>query len=309
LIVRKIHTIFGGLASWGESTSARNAHARSVRIEKVYKVERPPKFYRKDPMIISFSKKDAEGVLLPYDDALVVTMTVANHTIHRILVDNGSSAEILYWSVVQQMGITQDRIKPFGSPMVGFMGEQVQMMGLISLSVMCINSPRQSKVMVDFLVVDQPSAYNMIIGQPALNKLKAITLTYHLMMKFPMKEGIGELRRDQVVARKCYNVSLKKVIKPGFLPVSIVNSALEVEIKDELVENLEEVVVGDGKIGSLLTRKLREGVVSFLHKNMEVFPWIHEDILEIDPEDIAHCLNTNPEVSLVKQKRSKFASE
>jgi hypothetical protein len=42
---------------------------------------------------------------MPYDDALVVTMTVANHTIHRILIDNGSSADTLYWSVVQQMGI------------------------------------------------------------------------------------------------------------------------------------------------------------------------------------------------------------
>jgi hypothetical protein len=57
-------------------------------------------------VIISFSEKDAEGVSMPYDDALVVTMIVANHTVYRILVDNGSSAKILYWSVVQQMGIT-----------------------------------------------------------------------------------------------------------------------------------------------------------------------------------------------------------
>jgi hypothetical protein len=98
------------------------------------------------------------------------------------------------------MGITQDRIKPFGSPLVGFTGEQVQTMGLISLSVTCRTSPRKSTMMVDFLVVDRPSAYNMIIGQPALNKLKAITSTYHLMTNIPMKEGIGELSGDQVVA-------------------------------------------------------------------------------------------------------------
>jgi hypothetical protein len=67
---------------------------------------------------------------MPHDDALVVTMTVANHTIHMILVDNGSSAEIIYWSVVQQMGIPRDRIKPFGLPLVGFTGEQVQTMGV-----------------------------------------------------------------------------------------------------------------------------------------------------------------------------------
>jgi hypothetical protein len=105
-------------------------------------------------MIISFSEKDAKGVSMPHDDALVVTMTVANHTIYRILVDNGSSADILYWSVVQQMGINQDRIKHFGSPLMGFMGEQVQTTGLISLLVTCGMSSRQSTVMVDFLVVD-----------------------------------------------------------------------------------------------------------------------------------------------------------
>jgi hypothetical protein len=55
-------------------------------------------------------------------------------------------------------------------------------------------------VIVDFLVVDRPSAYNIIIGRSTLNKLRAITSTYHLMMKFPTKEGIGELRGNQVVA-------------------------------------------------------------------------------------------------------------
>jgi hypothetical protein len=56
--------------------------------------------------MISFSNEDANGVSMPHDDALVVTMTVATHAIHRILVDNGSSAKIIYWSVIQQMGIS-----------------------------------------------------------------------------------------------------------------------------------------------------------------------------------------------------------
>jgi hypothetical protein len=61
-----------------------------------------------------------EGVVMPHDDALVVTVTVANHAIHRILVDNRSLADILYWPAFQQMGIEQDKIKPFGSPLIGF---------------------------------------------------------------------------------------------------------------------------------------------------------------------------------------------
>jgi hypothetical protein len=88
------------------------------------------------------------------------------------------------------MGIDRDRIKPFGSPLVGFVGEQVQPIGLISLLVIARTAPKQSTVMVDLLVVDRPFAYNAIIGRPTLNKWRAITLTYHMKMKFPTKEGV-----------------------------------------------------------------------------------------------------------------------
>jgi hypothetical protein len=91
---------------------------------------------------------------MPHDDALVVIMTVANHTIHRILVDNGSSADILYWPAFQQMGIDRDRIKPFGFSLMGFGGEQVQLIGIILLPVITGTTPRLSIVMVNFLVID-----------------------------------------------------------------------------------------------------------------------------------------------------------
>jgi hypothetical protein len=128
-------------------------------------------------VVLSFIEEDARGVVMPHDDALVVTVTVANHAIHWILVDNGSSADILYWLAFKQMGIDQDRIKPFGSPFMGFGGEQVQPIGIIPLSVIAGTTRRLSTVMVDFLVVDQPSTHNAIIGRPALNKLRAATST------------------------------------------------------------------------------------------------------------------------------------
>jgi hypothetical protein len=255
------------LAGGGESTSARKAHARSIHIEEVYQVARPRKVQKKDIETISFSDEDANGVSMPHDDALVVTMTVANHTIHRILVDNGSSAEIIYWSMIQQMGISRDRIKPFGSPLVGFTREQVQTMGIILLPITYGTLPRDSTVMVDFLVIDRPSAYNVILGRVALNKLRAITSTYHLIMKFPTKNKIGELKGNQAVARKCYNISLKRVVISEFLPVSMVSSTNEAEIKGKPAEKLEEIVVGNGrilKIGSRLEPDIREGIIDFL---------------------------------------------
>jgi hypothetical protein len=125
------------------------------------------------------------------------------------------------------------------------------------------------------------------------------------MMKFPTKNIIGELKGNQVAARKCYNISLKKMMGPGFLLVSVASSTQEVEIKGERVEALEEVVVGDGKIlkiGSQLDPRIREGIINFLRENIEAFAWTHEDMPGIDPENIVHCLNTSLEASLIKQK-------
>jgi hypothetical protein len=129
----------------------------------MYSLHRPSKTARTESVVLSFSEEDTRGVVMPHDDTLVVTLTVANHGIHRILVDNGSSADILYWLAFQQMGIDRERIKPFGSPLVGFGGEVVYPIGIIPLPVTAGTVPRLSTMMVDFLMIDQPSAYNTIV--------------------------------------------------------------------------------------------------------------------------------------------------
>lgn len=63
--------------------------------------------------------------------------------------------------------------------------------------------------MIDFLVVDCPSAYNAILRRSAMNQLKTVTSIYNLLMRFPSEGGIGEVRGDQVAARECYMASLK----------------------------------------------------------------------------------------------------
>jgi hypothetical protein len=79
LIVREIHTISRG---WRRVYFSKKSHARSIHIEEVYQIERPFKIQKKDTATISVSDKDAKRILMPHDDALVVTMTIANHTMH-----------------------------------------------------------------------------------------------------------------------------------------------------------------------------------------------------------------------------------
>ena len=79
----------------------------------------------------------------------------------------------------------------------------------ITLSITMGNYPQQITKDIPFLVVDYLSTYNAILGLPTLNSWNAITSTYYLMIKFPTDYGIGELRGNQVTARKCYKAMME----------------------------------------------------------------------------------------------------
>ena len=120
------------------------------------------------------------------------------------MVDNGSSTDILYYPAFQQMRIDKERLIPTNAPLIGFEGSRVFPLGTVTLSVVVGDHPQQIIKDVTFLVVDCSSAYNAIFGRPTLNSWKAVTSTYHLMIKFPTDYGVGELRGSQMAVRECY---------------------------------------------------------------------------------------------------------
>ena len=77
-------------------------------------------------------------------------------------------------------------------------------LGVVTLSVMVGDYPQQITKDITFLVVNCSSAYNAILGRPTHNSWKAVTSTYHLMIKFPTNYGVGELCGNQMAARECY---------------------------------------------------------------------------------------------------------
>ena len=168
-----------------------------------------PKIAWRESPIIGFSEEDARRLHHPHDDALVVSICVGDYNIHRMPVDNGSSTDVLYYPAFQQMGIDRTRLIPTNAPLVGFEGIRVLLLGAITLLVTVGDYPQQITRDVTFLVVDYSSVYNGIPGRPTLNLWKAVTLIYHLMIKFPTEYGIGELQGDQVTACECYIAMLE----------------------------------------------------------------------------------------------------
>ncbi|XP_075644976.1 uncharacterized protein LOC142615965 [Castanea sativa] len=177
------------------------------QIEALIRQGRLPRFI--DNPSIEFLEEDARRLHHPHDDALVVTIQAGDYNMHRVLIDNGSSADILYYPAFQQMGIERERLVPTNAPLIGFGGTRVFPLGVVTLAVAVGDYPQQITKSIAFLVVDCSSAYNAIIGRPTLNSWKAVTLTYHLMIKFPTNYGVGELRGDKVAVRECYVAMMK----------------------------------------------------------------------------------------------------
>ena len=145
----------------------------------------PAKQTRGEAEDITFSETDARHVHHPHCDALVVKAMIANNNIHRIMVDNRSSVDILYLQAFERMGLKVSDLKPLPNPVYSFMGDSVIPLGVISFPMTLGEYPRQSCVMADFLVIDQPSSFNDVLGRPSLRELRAMTSIHHLLMKFP----------------------------------------------------------------------------------------------------------------------------
>lgn len=67
--------------------------------------------------------------------------------------------------------------------------------------------PRQATQMLNFMVINTTSAYNVILGQASLHSFKEVASTYHLKMKFPTSHEVGEQRDYQEMGRN-FNVTV-----------------------------------------------------------------------------------------------------
>ncbi|XP_023927946.1 uncharacterized protein LOC112039315 [Quercus suber] len=118
-----IRMIVGGTTNTDSSKKGRKTYLGMVQNVQLASVV--PKMPRVDNPIIGFLKEDARHLYHPHDDALVVSIQVRDYNTYRVLVDNGSSTNILYYSAFQQMQIDREHLVPTNAPLVGFGGIKV----------------------------------------------------------------------------------------------------------------------------------------------------------------------------------------
>ncbi|KAL2487247.1 Uncharacterized protein Adt_32003 [Abeliophyllum distichum] len=211
--IREIDTIYGGPYIGGQSRNAQKSYAKEAegKLETNWLINsRPSSSNKVDP--ISFTEEDMKGVHYPHCDALVVRAVVARNGLGRMLVDNGSSVNVIFSSTYEQMNIDVP-LEPSTEPLYGFTGDCVTPKGIIRLAVTMGEEPLAAHTFMEFLVVDRRSAYHGVLGRPALKELWAVTSIHHLCMKFSTEGGIATVRGNQPEARKCYRNALRKAEK------------------------------------------------------------------------------------------------
>ena len=171
------------------------------------------------------------------------------------------------------MGIGREKQEPVNTHQRGFSGEKVLPLGSIQL----VRAPFPSDDNNKIPYRRSPSAYNMLLGRPSLNAIKAIPLAYHMIIKFPTVHRVGMVRGDQRVARECYTASMKQRAVDN-VNVDELDMRHEVLTRPEPLEELEPVQFDDDPehlayIGTKLVGDLKSLLTQFLRQNRDVFVW------------------------------------
>ncbi|KAF8081443.1 hypothetical protein N665_0886s0003 [Sinapis alba] len=190
------------------------------------------------PQIV-FSAEDAVGVHMPHNDSLLVEVGIGDCTVTKVLVDTGSSVDLIFKNTLVKMGINLGDMKPSALSLTGFNGSSETMLGTIRLRVYAHSVPKNVK----FSVIDVRAPYNAILGTPWIHAMRAIPSTYHQCVKFPGNDNrIVTLRGDQTATRDLHVAEIKSqqavvhvntIAKPAQNIYPLQEEILEVAIDDK----------------------------------------------------------------------------
>ena len=112
---------------------------------------------------------------LPHQDRLVVKLQVDKANLGCVLINGGSSAEILFWDAFQKMGLDEQMLVPVESSVVAFDRTRDFSKGIACLIV----HATERTLPVNFLVIENKSAFNAIMGRGWIHAMHGVVSTLH----------------------------------------------------------------------------------------------------------------------------------
>ncbi|XP_057432627.1 uncharacterized protein LOC130725411 [Lotus japonicus] len=292
---------------------------------------RPPQ--QKVP--ITFTEDDYGTDTGEEDDPIVVEALIANGKVRRVLIDTGSSADIMFYDAYKTLGLSVKDLIPYDHDLIGFTGDRVLLLGYFD-AYLSLGDPNVCRtIKARFLVVKCPTAYNAIIGRPSLNVYRAIISTHHLMLKYPWAGRAISVRGNLTMARGCYNSSCrlaredrkrkepdrgKRVenlhLRAGACLTDI-DPRVDQSREDQRLKpdgEARPVQIGRGleqttKLARDLPQDLSNRLEILLRSNGHLFAWSSADMSGIDPAFCSHKLSVDRRFKPVAQKKRQMSAE
>ena len=294
----EINTISGGFSGGGCTASQQKKYARDVMAVEVQESDQTP------DVDLVFTKADCQDVIPHDNDPVVISVVTAGRRVHCVLVDQGSSADVMIWSTFNKLQLSPYQLRPYTGCLYGFAGDQVEVRGHIKLRTTFTDCTTSRTANIRYLIVNAPSTYNILLGRPALNRIGAIASTRHMKMKLPSLEGtVITIKSDQKEAKKCYKKSLE--MKRGVFAVTaqpsreegVTRAEIARERRPEPTEDVLEREIGGKmfKLGKSLGQETHDQIAEVIARHLDVFAWSASDMPSMDPQ-----------VRPIRQRRRKF---
>jgi hypothetical protein len=310
--------ITGGSAMEFETKKQRNNYFRSVNtIINDGPAARPE--WAKVP--ITFTEEDFKLKSANHNDTMVIEVNIAGWVIEKILVDNGSSTDILFLKTFENMNPSQHMLHSPEYPLQDFEGKPIKSVGKVSFPVSFGDLDNGKTETLTFDVVDIYHPYLAIFGRGFMNKFDAVIRQQFLCMKIPAPKGVITVFGDQQEAR-----NIEKGHTPGQTNVYQLKTFEErKEPYEEAKRDKEKIeIAADGEtkkvylddkpdravtIGAHLNPEEEKRLIKFLNKNKDVFAWSAKDLQGVDRDIIEYTLETDEKIMPKKQKLRKMSEE
>ncbi|GJS81460.1 reverse transcriptase domain-containing protein [Tanacetum coccineum] len=275
------------------------------KADTIYMVQ---SWQRKTKQKVSQKFSHGSGISFPTltaDNAVVEPLTIeinaAGHDIHRMYIDGGASADILYEHCFQRLRPeVKSQLNPATTSLTGFTGEKIWPMGQLRLPVMVGNKEHSTTAWMNFMVIRSPSPYNGIIGRPGISAIRAVPSTAHGMLKFPVDGGIVTIYNTAAPPKECNTVTCDVTQTQRQHATKVTN--LKVAIHPDYPE--QEV-----SIGGSLSDTGRAAVCALLQRNLDIFAWEPKHMTGVPRSITEHKLKIRQGYSPVRQKKRGQAPE
>jgi hypothetical protein len=267
----------------------------------------------------------------PHNDPLVIRVNIGKNTkyffgydVGRVLVDNGSSVDILTWQCISDMGFNREDLQKAEHTLYGFGNKRIEALGKIDVNVTFRQDATMRTEVITFDVVDFAYPYNAIFGRNTINKFAAVIHQGYLLMKMPTAVGVISVYGSQEEAQRAErntSVHNKQVRVIDEDEDSEVMPDVEQKTEARMGQSMKQdetertKAVDDTKtvplcadvpsrtvmIGTEVNEEEEARLLQFPRHNRDVFAWSKSDLTGFHRSVIEHALNTDPKVRLKLQ--------